>query len=211
MNNDKSKAFLKDAYSLQDQQSMQEFYKQWAGDYDKQMQAGLGYLSPGLIAKSLATHLPVSTTGTVVDIGCGTGLVARALTDLGYTRIDGIDFSQEMLDVARGTGVYGELIKADLTSVVPVADRQYAGAICAGTFTHNHVGPEALDEITRIVETDGLLAFTVHFDLWERDGFSEKLNKMVAESVLVELEREAGQYFAEGEVEGWFCVYRKCT
>lgn len=206
---DKAKEFLSAAYSLEDRPSMQEFYKQWANDYDEQMQAGLGYLSPTAIAHSLGGYLPAETAGPVIDIGCGTGLVARALSALGYTKIDGLDLSQDMLQVAERSGLYNQLIEADLTAELPLADQQYASAICAGTFTHSHVGPDALDEITRLLMPQGVFAFTVHFDLWERDGFSAKLSQMVASGALQELEREAGPYFTDGGDEGWFCVYRK--
>ena len=40
------------------------------------------------------------TRGTVVDLGCGTGLLARAACDAGYTVV-GVDLSPAMLDLAR--------------------------------------------------------------------------------------------------------------
>ncbi len=40
------------------------------------------------------------TEGLVVDLGCGSGLTARRLTDAGYDVI-GVDISQEMVELAR--------------------------------------------------------------------------------------------------------------
>jgi predicted TPR repeat methyltransferase len=51
----------------------------------------------------------------VIDIGCGTGLAGQALTGHGFTIIDGLDYSAEMLKVAAGHGIYRKLIEADLT------------------------------------------------------------------------------------------------
>ena len=39
--------------------------------------------------------------GLVVDLGCGTGLLARELIDAGYDVL-GIDISGEMIELARG-------------------------------------------------------------------------------------------------------------
>eukprot|EP00494_Astrolonche_serrata_P010253 UN10314 len=40
------------------------------------------------------------TTGSVLDCGCGTGLVGELLKkDTAYKQIVGVDYTQEMLDV----------------------------------------------------------------------------------------------------------------
>jgi predicted TPR repeat methyltransferase len=38
--------------------------------------------------------------GTAIDLGCGTGLLARKLADAGYG-VPGIDISEAMLDIAK--------------------------------------------------------------------------------------------------------------
>jgi len=207
MDSKKSKAFVEAAYSVQDKAGIEDFYRQWADQYDEQMEAGLGYVSPETIAGRLAEHMSVK--GAVVDLGCGTGLVARYLDSHGLSPIDGIDLSEEMLGVARQSGFYRNLIRGDLTGALPVEEGAYAAAICAGTFTHGHVGPAAFDEIQRIVQPSGLLAFTVHVDLWESAGFAGKLAEGVASGSLEELERTEGPFYLDGDNEGWFCVYRK--
>jgi len=204
---DESEKFLQAAYALTDKSGTEEFYRQWARRYDRQMQEGLGYVSPVGIVDKLALHL--ATRGSVVDIGCGTGLVGRELQQRGFLQVDGIDFSREMLDVAGERGIYSELIHADLTETLDIEDNKYTAAVCAGTFTHGHVGPEAFDEISRIVAPGGLLAFTVHIELWDTAGFSEKLLSMVKQNHLHQIERTMGPYFQGGEDEGWFCVFEK--
>lgn len=206
MTNEDSKAFVKAAYAVKDKSGIEDFYQRWAEQYDEQMQAGLGYISPAAITDKLALYL---ASGDVIDIGCGTGLVANELVRCGFSVIDGIDLSDAMLQVAQLGGNYRELIQADLTEQLLIEDNKYAAAICAGTFTHGHVGPQALDEIIRIVNRGGLLAFTVHFELWEAGGFNAKLTKLVSAGSLEKIEVVPGPYYADGEDEGWFCVYRK--
>lgn len=53
--------------------------------------------------------------GTLVDLGCGTGLAGLAYQAAG-TRLVGVDISEKMLAQARKKGIYKELIKADIVS-----------------------------------------------------------------------------------------------
>lgn len=51
--------------------------------------------------------------GTIIDLGCGTGLIGQALKSP-KNQIIGIDISQNMLDKAAEKGVYKELVKSDI-------------------------------------------------------------------------------------------------
>jgi SAM-dependent methyltransferase len=50
--------------------------------------------------RELLTGVLPSAPGRVVDLGCGTGTLSRLLVDEGY-RVDGLDFSPEMVARAR--------------------------------------------------------------------------------------------------------------
>lgn len=200
--------FVEEAYGLDDKESMVDFYQKWADDYDRQMLDNLKYLSPALIAQILMRFMP-DREAPVLDIGCGTGLTSLLLYENGYTNIDGLDFSADMLRVAGERNIYRKLIEADLNIPLNIADNQYFAAVSSGTFTHGHVGPEPLDEIFRILQNDGLLACTIHLDLWQSGGFSSKLQKLTDDGVIRCLYREQDRYYEGGEPEGWFCVYRK--
>lgn len=51
--------------------------------------------------------------GTIVDLGCGSGLVGKALKNT-ENQIIGVDLSQNMLNKAAEKGIYAELIKSDI-------------------------------------------------------------------------------------------------
>jgi len=55
--------------------------------------AGAGVLIDALDRKGL-------NRGTVVELGCGSGITARKLTDGGYA-VTGIDLSQSLIEMAR--------------------------------------------------------------------------------------------------------------
>jgi predicted TPR repeat methyltransferase len=200
--------FVEEAYHLENTEEMAEFYRKWARDYDRQMIDIRGYTSPATIAEKLVRHLP-QKHAEVLDIGCGTGLTCRLLADQGYDRLDGIDLSEDMLNVAHERGIYRNLLQADVNQPLPLETASYDGVISSGTFTHGHVGPEPLGEIFRVLKPGGVLACTVHQDLWQSMGFEDRLRALVSEGIATELSLELGSYYRDGAPEGWFCVYRK--
>ncbi len=204
----KAKQFLREAYATDDEAAQLAFYQKWAEDYDAQMMEGLDYLSPEKIAQVLTNHF-TEKDGLVLDIGCGTGLTASALVNLGYTNIDGLDYSAEMVEVAQQKAIYRELYVADLNQPLEFESHTYAAIVSSGTFTHGHVGAEPLDELVRILKPGGFLACTVHQDLWKKSGFEAKFSALESANQLKEVERAMGRYFKDGEREGWFCVFQR--
>jgi len=200
--------FVDEAYHLENSDEMAEFYRKWARDYDRQMLDLRGYTSPATIAEKLVLHLP-QKHAAVLDVGCGTGLTCRLLAEQGYDRLDGIDLSQEMLNVAHERGIYRSLLQADVNQPLPLETASYDGVISSGTFTHGHVGPQPLTEIFRVLKPGGVLACTVHQDLWQSMGFEDRFRTLISEGIAAELSLELDSYYRGGAPEGWFCVYRK--
>jgi len=202
--------FVEQAYRLQDEAGMVEFYRKWAEDYDRQMLDQLGYISPTKIAQQLSEYL-TSSEASVLDLGCGTGLTGVYLAAAGYLNLDGIDLSADMIRVAGQRRIYRELVVGDINQALEPADASYDGVVSTGTFTHGHVGPQPLDEIFRILKPGGILACTVHDELWESMGFRAKLCALVDAGIASCLSRKMGSYYHAAPPEGWFCVYRKCA
>ena len=200
--------FVSEAYSLDDDEKIVEFYSRWADEYDHQMLDELGYTSPITIAQLLTDYLP-RKDALIFDIGCGTGLTCVFLIQQGYQYLDGIDLSPDMVRVAGDRNIYQKLMVADVNQPLDIADESYDAAVSSGTFTHGHVGPEPLDEIFRILKPGGILACTVHQDLWQKIGFEAKFKSLIETGSIECLALEKGQYYEKGEPEGWFCIYRK--
>ena len=154
-------------YHLNGADEAESTYDEWAGAYDDDLTGELGYVAPGVTAERFAALVPPDAT--VLDAGCGTGLVGAELRDRGFTVIDGIDLSQGMLDVARAKGCYRDLHKADMTARLPFADDAYDATICVGTLTEGHVGPEALDELVRVTRSRLVVAILTR--IWESLGY----------------------------------------
>jgi predicted TPR repeat methyltransferase len=114
---------LERVFAANNTEESRRLYDEWAKTYDSDM-AEHDFTAPRLVAEAVArglklNHLPnkqeaLSKT-TIVDAGCGTGLVGIELAKLGAKEIVGLDISQGMLDVASKTGAYKNFKIADLT------------------------------------------------------------------------------------------------
>ncbi|MBV9750634.1 MAG: methyltransferase domain-containing protein, partial [Acetobacteraceae bacterium] len=71
-----------------------------------------GYRVPGLVRRVLAQLAPAR--GPVLDLGCGTGLLAVACKDHVVHGWIGVDLSPRMIEAARSKTLYAELHEADL-------------------------------------------------------------------------------------------------
>jgi len=163
---------LDGAYALKTPEDSKRLYADWAATYDTTFADAHGYISPQAVA---AAFKAAGGTGTVLDVGAGTGLVGQALADLGIDPIDGTDIAPEMLAEAALKDIYDRLFEGDVLGRLDADDATYDGIVSAGTFTHGHVGPDGLDELLRVAKPGALFAISVHTEHFKSQGFDTKL------------------------------------
>ena len=173
----KKKIGYDDAYSLKTPEDSIKLYKKWAQAYDEDFALSSNYLSPAKICSFFNKHAK-NTDTPILDVGAGTGLVGECLYKTGNKKIIGIDISSEMLDQAKLKGCYSSLIEADITKKIPLKNDSIGAVVSAGTFTHGHVGAEALDELLRITKPGGLFVLSINSKVFKKDGFQEKFLKI---------------------------------
>lgn len=201
---------LERAYALDSDEKSRALYRDWAQTYDETMLQGLHYQSPQTVARLLAAHLP-DRQAAVLDIGCGTGLLGQGLAELGFTTIDGLDVSPEMMQVAQRRGVYRQFLQADLHLPLDLPDARYGGASCCGTFTHGHVDARCLDELFRVLQPGAPFAFTVKLEVFETLGFKDRLAALVQGGTIRQLSFTHDRHYATSDQpDGVFCVYARC-
>ena len=105
-------------------------------------------------------------------------MVGECLNNTGNKKIIGIDISPEMLKQAKLKGCYSSLVVADVTNKIPLKNNSIGAVVSAGTFTHGHVGPDAFDELLRIVKTGGLFVISINAKVFIKSGFQEKFLKI---------------------------------
>src|ERR1700761_1166564 len=82
-------------------------YDEWAQSYDDDL-TSWSYQAPTVVAETVVSRHPEARS--VLDVGCGTGLVGRALRARGFAgQISGRDISEASLEIARESGVYDSL------------------------------------------------------------------------------------------------------
>ncbi|MEM8579376.1 MAG: class I SAM-dependent methyltransferase [Pseudomonadota bacterium] len=165
---------LSAAYALQTPDDNRALYARWAGTYDSDFVAANDYILHLVVAEAFAAI----GTGPVLDIGAGTGLCGAALAALGVGPVDGTDISPEMLDQAATRGTYRDLFAGDILAGLGGPAGRYNGIVSSGTFTHGHVGPEALDEVLRLLAPGGVAVLSVNAAHFEDHGFAAKMDAL---------------------------------
>ena len=161
---------LNAAYALETPQDNRELYADWAQTYDADFAEQMDYQMPRLVA-TIYEEI-AGGAGPVLDVGAGTGLVADHMTT--GRVVDALDISPQMLEVAMAKGRYRRAIEADLTGPLVLEDGVYGGIVSSGTFTHGHVGPDALDELLRVARQGAQFVLGVNAEHFEARGFGDK-------------------------------------
>lgn len=144
-------------------------FDQYADRFEHHLVETLAYRGPALIRAALLSLDPELTRGCALDLGCGTGLMARAIATC-FSAIDGIDLSSRMVAHARMTGLYRELKVADLVDGLRQAPPDsYDVVLAADVFVYLGVLEEVIAAATAVLSPRGLLAFTVQTT--EIEGF----------------------------------------
>ena len=122
----------------------------------------------------------------MLDVGCGTGLVGVALVRDAAGEgvdwvIDGVDISPEMLAVSAAKS------RPDGRPLYRQPDRgrphgggrhrrwQLRGLLSSGTFTHGHLGPDALSGLIRFGRPGALFAIGINAEHFAAMGFAGQL------------------------------------
>ncbi len=198
---------LDEAYSVKTPEDNRRLYAKWAATYESDFVNEKKYQYPRAIAEIFAIEVSTHDVLNVVDVGTGTGLTGMYLTALRpeFT-VDGIDISPEMLGVARdkrrqdGQLVYRLLLERDLTQEILSANAPYDALISSGTFTHGHLGPEAIDNLIPIVRPGGWIVIGVNNEHFLARGFEKKLQELVKEGIISTPRVERIDVYEEGSV-----------
>jgi predicted TPR repeat methyltransferase len=143
---------------------VRSLFDQYAPKFEKALVDDLSYRGPELLIRAVLAVRAVAGKPAffkrAIDLGCGTGLAARAFAHAVDAFI-GIDLSPRMIELARASGLYAELERGEMLQALrgkPDASADLILAADAMVYV-NDLAP-LLREAARVLVAGGLMAFT---------------------------------------------------
>ncbi|MBG0507887.1 class I SAM-dependent methyltransferase [Agrobacterium sp. MOPV5] len=175
-------------------------FDDYADRFETSLVEKLDYSVPQKLAELIGKAAGSGVFDTIVDIGCGTGLLGVEIRTFA-NRLEGFDISQNMLAKAEEKGLYDHLDQADL-SLEPEASglftpalAQHRAGLVAAADVMMYLGSleTVMPLVSALLAPSGFFAFSVE-DAGEEDGFvlRESLRYAHSKSYVSELLERTG-------------------
>ncbi|MFB7144081.1 methyltransferase domain-containing protein [Agrobacterium deltaense] len=175
-------------------------FDDYADRFETSLVEKLDYSVPQKLAELIGKAAGSGVFDTIVDIGCGTGLLGVEIRAFA-NRLEGFDISQNMLAKAEEKGLYDHLDQADL-SLEPEASglftptlAQHRAGLVAAADVMMYLGSleTVMPLVSALLAPSGFFAFSVE-DAGEEDGFvlRESLRYAHSKSYVSELLERTG-------------------
>ena len=151
---------------------VEDLFDQYAAKFEHSLIKNLQYQTPKIITEMIIKRHPSKALGSVLDLGCGTGLAGLELRQFCENLAD-IDLSKSMLRQARAKGVYGKLIHGDIAEHLAQADLDFDYFISTDVFIY--VGE--LTDIFRLIKSRNRRRAKLVFSTEHREGEGFYLEK----------------------------------
>ena len=137
-------------------------YDKWAADFDE-IYGYIGWMD--LNKKCTFEKYLEGKDLAILDVACGTGVTSQYLRSLGYTNIDGVDWSINMVNKAKENNVYENVKQGRITKTesLDCPSNGYDGIICMGGIARNEILTEySLPDFIRISKPGGIVVYTIN-------------------------------------------------
>jgi len=156
-----------DATPAMTQTYVRRLFDQYAARYDASLTEHLDYRGPALLRAAIESVMQRAKRpmhfGSMLDLGCGTGLGGAALRPF-VDWLVGVDLSPAMIAQAATKGLYDRLVASDIAACLAdeIADRAaYHLVLAADVFVYvNDLAP-IIASVARVLAASGTFAFTV--------------------------------------------------
>ncbi len=150
---------------------LRALFDDYAPRFDRHLVSALDYRGPEVLTAALDRAAPGRRFARALDLGCGTGLMGVALRDRAG-RIDGVDLSPAMVELARATGAYADLAAVPLAAALAASPAgAYDLVVAADVLVYLGDLAPTFAGAGRALRPGGLLAFTVQSPA-EGEGFA---------------------------------------
>jgi predicted TPR repeat methyltransferase len=201
-----AKSYLNDVYDGGTNDS-RELYASWASTYDNEVQKN-GYVTPERVAKALK-DIVTNQSEVILDYGCGTGLSGFALQAVGFTNIDGLDVSQEMIILAEKKSIYKKLTVFDPSTKIPVHADQYKIITAIGVIGAGAAPLEVFDNLFSLLPPSGLFAFSFNDHTLSDPNYEEKVNQCLSSGQAIILHKSYGNHLPKANLKSNIYILKK--
>lgn len=144
---------------------VEQLFDQYGDGFEEHLTRTLGYRTPTLICDGLGRP----SYRAALDLGCGSGLCAPMLRPR-CDRLDGLDLSGRMVEIARERGLYDNLFHADIVEHLNATAQAYELLLAADVFVYVGDLAPVFAAAARVLPAGGEFCFSVE-DAGGRDGF----------------------------------------
>ena len=201
-----AKSYLNDVYDGGTNDS-RELYASWASTYDNEVQKN-GYVTPERVAKALK-DIVTNQSEVILDYGCGTGLSGFALQAVGFTNIDGLDVSQEMITLAEKKSIYKKLTVFDPSTKIPVHADQYKIITAIGVIGAGAAPLEVFDNLFSLLPPSGLFGFSFNDHTLSDPNYEEKVNQCLSSGQAIILHKSYGNHLPKANLKSNIYILKK--
>ena len=138
---------------------VENLFDGYSKKFEKSLVKDLEYKIPKLLTKLIVKEHGNGQLGSVLDLGCGTGLTGLEIKDF-CSNLEGVDLSKKMLELANSKNVYEKLVHSDILDYLSGADLNFDYFIATDVLVY--LGD--LTEFFRLIKSrnqkNGKLAFS---------------------------------------------------
>lgn len=180
-------------------------YSQLASTYDGVTNA-VAWSGPKKIVETLQKCYPNRRDISILDYGCGTGMVADVLMEYGFNSIDGLDCNKESLHVAKEKQKMRKyFLGKDTEGLLTIPSNAYEVVCSSGVFfiTPSHPGVNCYKEIFRVIKPKGFFILVTKRSLAEKYFKDDSsIKEMEAQGIMKELPRQIYEGYRTILIEG---------
>ena len=209
--------FEAENYATTDGANINELYdKMNQSDYE-QFLVHVNYTEPYYVRDTILNSVEDGGLGfttsnkddiSILDFGCGTGIVGHLIKDAGYTNIWGLDASDKFVEMINKNGIYKgaeAMFLGQGPGTFPTKyHNTYDLVTGTGVFLAKHIPSEAFYDAHAALKVGGIFCFTLRSNLWVSGhelGYKDVIDKLVAEKKFEYID-SATKTFWRGKEEG---------
>lgn len=195
---------------------VERHFDRLAPSFDRKLVDSLRYRGPEILAQMIAAHR--RSFDHILDLGCGTGLAAKHLSQFGGMAI-GVDLSGAMLLHAEERRFYSELRKAEAIAFLRTRPMNFDLILAADVLVYIGDLRAFFSAVAEVLVKDGILALSI--ETTDVADFELRPTGRLAHSVIY-VEKLASDHLVKLEslpaplrlemrlpIEGAFMIFRK--